>query len=84
MNNDLVKIFFELDDDAHNEVGTESLWAQAQSNNLFKIDNIPFYVYGVSSDDLVEINVRDNNLFFSKVVQRSGHSTLRVFLRMTH
>jgi hypothetical protein len=60
--------------------GFENLHAVFDRGNNYVLDNSPFYVFGVSVGDSVEV-VRDGNrLIFSRVVARGGHSTYRVKL----
>jgi hypothetical protein len=70
---DLVKIqFYERD------VGYENLWAEPLPDGLYKIMNVPFYVYGVSVGDFVSASPdSDGRLHFSQVVAPSGATTLR-------
>jgi hypothetical protein len=58
----------------------EFLWARPVSAHAYVLDNIPFYVRGVSYMDTVQAlpAVSDGTLAFSKVLERSGHSTYRI------
>lgn len=77
----LVKIVFELKKtDWHNSL-SESVWAEEKGNGLYRMDNVPFYAYGVSYNDLIEAKVNKNGeLIFRQVVEHSGHSTYRFFV----
>lgn len=78
----LVKIRFLLSvQDAEQGVEAENLWALDLGNGLYKIDNIPFYVYGISCGDTVHAALAEGRLTFQTVVQRGGHSTYRVLLK---
>lgn len=81
-NEKLAKVFFDLSDTAWGEM-TESVWAEHIKENQFRIDNNPFHAYGVSYNDIVSVKVKENNLFFDSVVQRGGHSTFRVFFKIS-
>ena len=35
---------------------TETMWAQPVGNDLFQLRNVPFYAYGLSYDDVVEVS----------------------------
>jgi Domain of unknown function (DUF4265) len=77
----LVKIEFPLSEqDRQQGVDAENLWAVILTDGNLKIDNIPFYVYGVSYGDIVNAFVRGNCLVFRSVVRRGGHSTYRVLV----
>ncbi|MCW5803011.1 MAG: DUF4265 domain-containing protein [Deltaproteobacteria bacterium] len=60
----------------------ETMWVEPLHYGLFKVDNIPFYVRGVSSEDIVSGRQGDDGrLEFGEVVESGGHSTLRVLVR---
>lgn len=60
---------------------TESLWAEALGDNRYRLENTPFFAYGLSADDIVEaLPEEDGFLMFSRVIEKSGHRTLRVSL----
>jgi len=74
-----VKIFFEINNDV-DKPKSESIWAEDNGLGNFRIDNIPFFTYGISYNDIIFAELdRDNLLFFKKVIKRGGHSTLRLF-----
>jgi hypothetical protein len=78
----LVKVCFPLSEqDAAMGVKAENLWAQPLESGGFRIDNIPFYVYGVSNKDVVSAELIDGSLQFQSVLSRGGHSTYRVLVR---
>jgi hypothetical protein len=55
------------------------LWAAVVRPNHCRLDNNPFYVYGVSAGDIVEAEPRGEGLFtFVRVVEKSGNRTVRV------
>lgn len=79
---ELKKIHFALPaDDQALGVEAENLWAAALGSNEYRIDNIPFYVYGISLNDVVRAEETKSRLVFGEVVSRSGHSTYRVLIR---
>jgi hypothetical protein len=77
MSNDaerVVKIGFR---DANGDV--ETLWAFSLGDGRYRIDNTPWYQYGVSWHDIVEAHVdADGMPWFDRVTQKSGNRTLRV------
>jgi hypothetical protein len=75
-----VKILFELerDEEGYPPASVETLWAIKAGDGLFKIDNIPFFVYGIAVDDIVSAVPEEGVFRFKEVVHPSGHSTLRV------
>lgn len=62
----------------------ETLWASPLDNRLYRLENSPFYAYGVSWLDIVEASpTEDGVLAFERVAEKSGHRTLRVILEQT-
>ncbi|MGT0192272.1 DUF4265 domain-containing protein [Burkholderia pyrrocinia] len=57
----------------------ESMWGIFSDESSCVVDNVPYYVYGVSKGDAVAIENVDGELFVSSVISRGGHSILRVF-----
>ncbi|WP_246797610.1 DUF4265 domain-containing protein [Burkholderia perseverans] len=76
-----VKIVFRLktDADGYPPVGFESLWGRALGENSYVIDNVPYYICGVSKGDTVVTEEIDGEVVATGVIAREGHSTLRVF-----
>lgn len=62
---------------------SETLWAEPIGNNAFRLRNTPFYVYGVSAEDIVLALRSDGILIFDSVIQHSGHSTYRIIVQDT-
>ena len=52
-------------------------------NNKFKVKNFPFLIYGVSYDDIVEAVPQENDErpHFVRVIEKSGHKTVRVIFK---
>ena len=77
---DRKKIDFQLtkDEDDYPPVEWESLWAIPVGAGLWEVDNIPFFVYGVSNRDIVAAVAADGRLRFAQVISKGGHTTLRL------
>lgn len=75
-----VRITFHLDPEKERGVKTETVWAEPVGLGRFRVANSPFYVFGVSSEDVVSAREIDGQLVFQNVVSKGGHSTYRVFL----
>lgn len=73
-----IKLFFEYSVGDSNESETESLWA-LPSGEGFKLDNIPFYVKGVSFGDVVSAERVEGCLCMKELLETSGHSTVRLW-----
>jgi hypothetical protein len=79
---ELVKVNFALPpDDQAQRVEAENLWAKPLGGDRYRIDNIPFYAYGISHEDVVLADEVDGRLKFREVAARSGHSTYRVLVK---
>ncbi len=72
-----VKIEFRVKDG--DSVNVETPWANKIGDNIYELDNSPFYAYNVSWKDVIEaLPGPDGMLEFKKVVKKSGHKTVRV------
>ncbi len=78
-----VKIFFDLDDTGWKWT-EESMWAlPMDSYGMFKLDNIPLLAYGISRGDIFSAELSVEKIYqFKEIVERGGHSTVRVHFRM--
>lgn len=75
-----VRFKIEQDEDGYPGVDVETIWARRRGRG-FEVDNIPFYVRGVSWGDVVSVEpAKSGVLEFRKVVEPSFHSTIRVIL----
>ncbi len=66
----------------------ECLWAEALSERTYRLRSIPFYAYGFSRFDIVEVEcgpgAQSPNRSpprIARAVKRSGHSTYRLMVR---
>ena len=75
----LVKITFDLSNDG-GPVRTESLWAEPLGKGLCRLRNVPFFAYGFSDRDIVNVVESDGQLWVKSVGERGGHSTYRIYL----
>lgn len=75
------RVQFRLDPKKHNGIKTESLWAEQVAPDRFRILNSPFFVFGISADDIVSAKEKNRVLEFQNVIARGGHSTYRLFLQ---
>lgn len=76
--NQLTKVHVDLPN--HWATGGESLWARHLGEHRYRIENVPFYAYNLNFYDVVEAREGAPDLKPSvlRVVERSGHNTLRV------
>jgi hypothetical protein len=84
MNEDkLRKVVLEQEYDDDDEVMVENPWAEEVGENQYQLKNFPFYFYGLSFDDIFEAIPKyedDGKPYFTKVIKKSGHKTVRVIL----
>ncbi|WNG46390.1 DUF4265 domain-containing protein [Archangium minus] len=82
MPDEYVKVLFELEkeDEDYPPVEYERLWARPLGEGLFEIDNIPFFVRGISVGDVVAAQQGKGEVVFSELVRASGNSTLRIIV----
>lgn len=74
-----VKIVFRVpSEDGSYEV--ETLWATDLGGDDYKLDNSPFFAYGVSWEDVVHapFDPEEGRPTFQRVVSKSGNRTIRV------
>lgn len=75
---DLVRVLFQIEPDAWHGSVTERLWAEPIGHGRFRLQNTPFFAFGVSFLDVVFGEERDGELVFSGISLRGGHSTYRL------
>jgi hypothetical protein len=69
----LVKVRFPLDEsDVSMGVVAETLWALPLGQQGFQIDNIPFYIYGISNRDVVSAVPISEIFEFQQVLRRGA------------
>lgn len=81
MNNPNAKVLFRVPDgDGGDGAIVETLWAESLGDDRYKLDNVPFYAYDVSWNDIVlaPFNEAESMPTFEAVVVRAGHRTVRV------
>ncbi|GMU67322.1 MAG: hypothetical protein AMXMBFR36_35960 [Acidobacteriota bacterium] len=80
---DLVKIRFPFTDSEGKEE-VETLWTRSRDNG-YEVDNIPFYVKELALGDLVAAESdSDGALWYSGLIEASGHSTIRLWFSNKH
>ncbi|MBD8873128.1 DUF4265 domain-containing protein [Rhodanobacter sp. DHB23] len=80
MSNDpTAKVLFRVPDEEGGAT-VETLWATPVGNDQYKLDNSPFYAYGVSWEDTVfaPFDTQEGMATFQSVVARSGNRTIRI------
>ena len=77
---DRVHVVFELPGTADGwpPVGTERMWAVPVGQDTARLDNIPFFVRGFASGDVVRFRVEDGVRWVEEAVDCSDNCTIRV------
>jgi hypothetical protein len=81
MEKNLLKVHFKLNqnEDGYPPFSSEAIWCEKLEEHQFRVDNIPFFVTGVSFLDIVSVHEEpEGYLNFDQLVEESGHSTIRV------
>lgn len=78
-----VKVHFQLEQDEDEDdwppVATESIWASRIADELYRLNNVPFFAAEVSFGDVVKTERREEVEWFVAVAEPSANSTLHVF-----
>lgn len=79
-----VKILFKFYSDLFEQDMVETLWAVKVDveKGLYKLDNIPFYVPLLASEDIIyaEFDASEDRLVYVKTIEDSGNSTIHVVM----
>ncbi|MGD9773943.1 DUF4265 domain-containing protein [Diaphorobacter sp.] len=81
---EVVKVVIEQTYDDTDEVDVECPWAKPLGGNRYQLQNYPFFAYGISFEDIFEAEPKyedDPRPYVTRVVQKSGHRTLRIFMK---
>ena len=72
-----VKIEFHVPDE-DGKTNIETMWAIDLGNNLYQLDNLPFYAYGISWHDKFKAEKQNEQGFakFKEVTEKSGNKNL--------
>jgi len=76
------KVLFRVPDE-EGGAEVETLWATHLESDNYRLDNSPFYAYGVSWEDVVSapFNPEEGFPTFERVVSKSGNRTIRVIFK---
>ena len=73
-----VQISFAIENE-DGSAGNETMWAVEHGDGFYKLDNTPYYAYGVSYGDVIKAESNaDGSLSFSVIEAKSGNRTLRI------
>ena len=73
-------LFVYSDDHEPSEFKIESLWAKKIRDDLYKVDNVPFFAKNIAVGDIikVEYDEEEKSLYFDELVEPSGNSVVRI------
>lgn len=80
---DHVKLHFrmEVDEDGWPPASVESLWAVDLGDGTVRLDNTPWFVRGVASDDIIRVQLDDDGLWWAgETVRASDNCTIRLIV----
>lgn len=72
------RMVFNLDAGSWHGSATETVWVEPLESGNYRVENSPFYAFGVSYMDIVGGIDDDGLLIFDGVISRGGHSTYRI------
>src|ERR1700722_10015498 len=75
------EVVFELEEVAgvHPPDPWERLWAYRVGPGLYNIDNIPIFVKGISTGDVVSVQQVGSELYFKALIRPSSNSVFRLY-----
>ncbi|MEV5283191.1 DUF4265 domain-containing protein [Streptomyces sp. NPDC052811] len=80
---DHVKVHFrmDVDEDGWPPVSIESLWAVDLGDGTVRLDNTPWFVRGVASDDIIRVEIDDEGVRWAgETVRASENCTIRLIV----
>jgi hypothetical protein len=83
ISDDHVKLHFrmEVDEDGWPPASVESLWAVDLGDGTVRLDNTPWFVRGVASDDIIRVQVDEDGLWWAgETVRASNNCTIRLIV----
>src|SRR5436190_22754427 len=84
MSENMRKVHFKvkLNADGYPPFNSEGMWCIKINEQVFRVDNIPYFVTGVSYADVISVaEDEEGRLNFIEVVEEGGHSTYRVIMK---
>lgn len=77
----MVKVHVDLPN--HWAVGGESMWATPMGEELYRLENVPFYAYGLNYHDIVRATSDSDELIpeIIRLIEPSGYRTFRMFFQ---
>ena len=79
-NQQRISFKLEQDENGYPPDKWEVLWASESGDGLYCVDNIPFFVYGISGGDLISASGEGDRLVFRELVSASSNTVFRLYL----
>ncbi|HCT9516087.1 DUF4265 domain-containing protein [Acinetobacter baumannii] len=64
--------------DKNNELSKELIWGEMYRTDQYIVRSIPFFAPNLAFDDLIQVEIDDETLYFNDLIKPSNNSTLRV------
>ncbi|SIQ98785.1 DUF4265 domain-containing protein [Chryseobacterium sp. RU33C] len=64
--------------DLNGVVSEELIWVKPIGNELYQIDNIPFFAPNIAYEDIISIEHEGDKMYFDNLVEMSGNSTVQL------
>lgn len=83
ISDDHVKVHFrmDIDEDGWPPASVESLWAMDLGDGTVRLDNTPWFVRGVASDDIIRVEIDDEGIRWAgETVRASENCTIRLIV----
>ncbi|WP_151799049.1 DUF4265 domain-containing protein [Acinetobacter calcoaceticus] len=64
--------------DKNNELSKELIWGEMYKTDQYFVRSIPFFVPNLAFDDLIQVEIENEKLYFDDLIKPSNNSTLRI------
>lgn len=64
--------------DKNNELSKELIWGEMYKTDQYFVRSIPFFAPNLAFDDLIQVEIENEILYFDDLIRPSNNSTLRI------
>jgi len=64
--------------DKNNELSKELIWGEMYKADQYFVRSIPFFAPNLAFDDLIQVEIENEMLYFDDLIKPSNNSTLRI------
>ncbi|MEA1231469.1 DUF4265 domain-containing protein [Acinetobacter sp. IRS14] len=64
--------------DKNNELSKELIWGEMYKTDQYFVKSIPFFAPNLAFDDLIQVEIENETLYFDDLIKPSNNSTLRI------